>query len=72
MSAMMAEAISIGMEMEALRNSCRIICGSTELHIYPRGDHGLGLAPNDPHVAQWSQALLRWLQYCEANKEQSL
>ena len=44
----------------------------TELHIYPRGDHGLGLAPNDPHVAQWSQALLRWLQYCEANKEQSL
>ena len=25
------------------------------------GEHGLGLAPNDPHVAQWSESLLRWL-----------
>lgn len=32
-----------------------------ELHIYPHGEHGLGLAPNDPHVAQWSESLLRWL-----------
>lgn len=32
-----------------------------ELHIYPQGEHGLGLAPNDPHVAQWSESLLRWL-----------
>lgn len=32
-----------------------------ELHIYPYGSHGLGLAPTVPHVAQWSKALNNWL-----------
>lgn len=32
-----------------------------ELHIYPYGSHGLGLAPNEPHVAQWKNALENWL-----------
>lgn len=32
-----------------------------ELHIFPYGRHGLGLAPEDPHVAQWSGLLLNWL-----------
>lgn len=32
-----------------------------ELHIYPYGSHGLGLAPNEPHVAQWKSALENWL-----------
>ena len=32
-----------------------------ELHIYPDGPHGLGLAPAYPHVADWSEQLIRWL-----------
>ncbi len=31
-----------------------------EMHIFPDGPHGLGLAPNDPHVAQWSGLLVNW------------
>lgn len=37
-----------------------------EIHIYPIGHHGLGLAKGPerdcPHVAQWSQSLLKWLE----------
>ena len=32
-----------------------------ELHVFPYGEHGLGLAPNDPHVAQWAKLLINWL-----------
>lgn len=32
-----------------------------EMHIFPYGHHGLGLAPKHPHVAQWSGLLLNWL-----------
>lgn len=32
-----------------------------ELHIYPYGGHGLGLAPNDPYIAKWQNDLLDWL-----------
>lgn len=32
-----------------------------EIHIYPYGNHGLGLAPDDKHVAQWASALENWL-----------
>ncbi len=35
----------------------------TELHIFPRGNHGMGLAEELPHVAQWSKLLLKWLDY---------
>lgn len=35
----------------------------TELHIFPKGGHGMGLAENSPHVAQWKQLLLNWLEY---------
>lgn len=34
---------------------------NTELHIYPHGPHGMGLAEDDPYVAQWTDCLLRWL-----------
>ena len=34
---------------------------STELHVFPYGHHGLGLAIDRPHVAQWSGLLLNWL-----------
>ncbi len=34
-----------------------------EMHIFPNGYHGLGLAGNAPHVAQWSGLLKNWLVY---------
>ncbi len=34
---------------------------SHELHIFPHGPHGLGLAYSDPHVAEWTQLFRRWL-----------
>lgn len=34
---------------------------SYELHIYPKGVHGLGLAKKNPYVGQWLEALKRWL-----------
>lgn len=36
-----------------------------EMHIYPHGRHGLGLAPSAPHVADWAERLLTWLRYNE-------
>lgn len=32
-----------------------------ELHIFPEGVHGLGLAPNNPDVSQWAGLCQRWL-----------
>ena len=32
-----------------------------ELHVYPEGRHGLGLAPNNPHVATWMGLCCQWL-----------
>jgi len=32
-----------------------------ELHVYPYGGHGLGLAKGELYVRQWSSALERWL-----------
>lgn len=34
-----------------------------ELHVLPHGGHGMGLAAEQPHVAQWSGLLLNWLRY---------
>lgn len=31
------------------------------LHVFPNGRHGLGLAPNDPAVGQWTTLCARWL-----------
>lgn len=31
-----------------------------EMHIFPYGAHGLGLAGNDPHIAQWAGLLINW------------
>ena len=41
---------------------------STELHIFPYGVHGLGLAPQNEHVAQWSNLLLNWFKLIEFTK----
>lgn len=32
-----------------------------ELHVFPDGRHGLGLAEENPHVAVWSELLRKWL-----------
>ena len=34
-----------------------------ELHIFPDGHHGLGLATQLPHTAQWAGLLQNWLKY---------
>lgn len=34
---------------------------SCELHVFPHGEHGLGLSISDPHVAQWTELLQHWL-----------
>ena len=32
-----------------------------ELHVFPKGVHGLGLATNDPSVGQWTTLVVTWL-----------
>jgi acetyl esterase/lipase len=32
-----------------------------ELHVYPHGAHGLGLAPDDPHIGSWTRLCAEWL-----------
>jgi acetyl esterase/lipase len=32
-----------------------------ELHIYPHAPHGVGLSPEDPHVATWMELCQQWL-----------
>ena len=32
-----------------------------EMHIFPNGPHGMGLAKGDPVVGQWSDLCCRWL-----------
>lgn len=34
---------------------------SCELHLFPEGDHGLSVASQFPHVAQWTQLLNNWI-----------
>jgi len=32
-----------------------------ELHVFPHGPHGLGLAPGDPTVGKWPELCTAWL-----------
>lgn len=34
-----------------------------ECHIFPSGNHGLGIAADSPHNSQWTRLLLNWLTY---------
>ena len=34
---------------------------AAELHIFNKGEHGLGMMPGDPDVAEWGELLVRWL-----------
>lgn len=40
----------------------------TEIHIFPEGQHGLGLAPGVPHSAQWAPLLCNWLHHYDFGK----
>lgn len=40
-----------------------------EMHIYPDGHHGLGLAQDCPHTNQWPEQLIKWIHYYEDGKE---
>ena len=33
-----------------------------ELHVFPKGPHGVGLAPQDPALSQWPKLCAAWLQ----------
>lgn len=35
---------------------------NTEVHVFPYGEHGLGLAQNDEYVGEWTRLLFRWLE----------
>ena len=37
----------------------------TELHVYPYGPHGQGLAPNYPYLQDWADHLVNWLKLYE-------
>lgn len=36
---------------------------AAELHVFPHGPHGMGLAADDPSVSQWTGLLLNWLRW---------
>jgi len=36
-----------------------------ELHVFPNGAHGLGLAADDPIVGQWPVLCVKWLKKME-------
>lgn len=40
-------------------SACRV---PFELHVYPSGRHGLGLATGHPAISVWTQSCARWLQ----------
>lgn len=41
----------------------RMMGVDTEMHIFPNGSHGLGLAPEIPYVSRWGELLIQWLAY---------
>jgi len=41
--------------------ACRAAGVPAELHVFARGEHGVGLATGDPDVNQWTTLLQRWL-----------
>ncbi len=42
---------------ESLKNNNKLF----EMHIFPSGNHGLGLAPDHPYIARWSEMLTEWI-----------
>ena len=58
-----ADDASVPVENALLLAGAYAACGVPyELHIFPHGRHGLGLATEEaPHVAQWATLCQRWL-----------
>lgn len=57
-----ADDAGVPVENSILFASALRKCGVPfELHIYQSGRHGLGLAPEDPHVASWAKLCCEWL-----------
>jgi Esterase/lipase len=56
------EAVPVenALDMTARMHELGVPC---ELHIYPHGQHGLGLAEGNPVVSQWTGQLANWLKY---------
>jgi acetyl esterase/lipase len=55
-------AVNVENSLEYLSALTR--CGvECELHVFPNGAHGLGLAENNPHVKKWPCLLHAWLSY---------
>jgi dipeptidyl aminopeptidase/acylaminoacyl peptidase len=48
------------MKYVAKLHSMNIRC---ELHVYPDGRHGLGVARDNPIVSRWTEDLKFWLHY---------
>ena len=44
-----------------LAQAYREKCVPFEMHIFPQGAHGLGLAQDIPGTCQWPQLMLDWL-----------
>ena len=38
-----------------------------ELHVFPHGEHGLGLAPSHPDVSQWARLAADWIKRTVSN-----
>lgn len=43
----------------------------TEMHIFPHGQHGMGVWLEDPHNCQWSGLMINWLRQLGWLKEQN-
>ena len=58
-----ADDASVPVENALMLAGAYAACGVPyEMHIFPHGRHGLGLATEDaPHVAQWTTLCQRWL-----------
>lgn len=54
------EAVNVINTLEYAKR-LRQMGGNAEVHIYPHGRHGLGIANDTPYVHNWTQHLLDWL-----------
>lgn len=53
-----AVPVENSLQMAAALHACGVEC---ELHVFRTGPHGLGLAPENPDVAQWTGLCQTWL-----------
>lgn len=56
------QAVPVGNSL-AFAEACRANEVPFALHVFPRGDHGLGLAPDHPLARAWPDLCCDWLKY---------